>query len=330
MVGVVQIGLGPIGIGVAKLLAEKPECRIVAAVDPAPDKAGRDLGELIGQPGVQGIRVAASLKEADLAGAEVAVICTGSNLERVALQIREAVEKGLHVVSTNEELAFPYKRYPALSAELDNLARSHGVSIVGVGVNPGYVMDLLPTILTLPTVRVDQIVVTRVVDAAGRRGPLQKKVGVGITPEEFNERVAGGTIRHVGLTESLHIVADSLGWELDEVTESIAPVIAVQETVTVAGTVPAGAVLGVHQIARGVRGDRELLRLDLAMYAGAPDPVDRIVIAGVPEIVFEAKGGIHGDVATWAITANIVGQIGRATPGLRTMRDLAVPRAWCV
>lgn len=315
-------GLGPIGLGIARLALARPGIEVVGAVDIDPSKAGRDLGEVLGGPAT-GITIGASAAET-LASVRPQVVlhATQSTLERVAPQLVMIVEAGANVVSTCEELAYPWTAQPQLAAELDMVARRADVTLLGTGINPGYAMDALPLMLTAPCASVSAVRVLRVVDAAQRRGALQHKVGAGLTHEAFEAMVRAGTVRHVGLPESLHMLATALGWRLDRSEDSIAAVLAEQPIHTEHVQVAAGQVAGVRQVARGFIGDREVLTLELRMYVGAPDPQDTVEIEGDPPVRMTIAGGLQGDIATAAIVINAVPSVLRAGPGLASMADI--------
>jgi 2,4-diaminopentanoate dehydrogenase len=240
----------------------------------------------------------------------------------VMAQLFGCIEAGACVVSTCEELSYPWRKHPELAAKLDAAAKDEGVAVVGTGVNPGFVMDKL--LLTLASVaqRVDAVKALRVVDASHRRLPLQRKIGAGLSPEEFRERVAAGSIRHHGLPESVAMVGDALGFDLDDVTETVQPVIAKEAVKTEFLEVHAGQAAGVHQIARGIAGGKEKIHMELRMYLGAADPVDTVSLMGEPNITMTVPGGTHGDTATAAVVVNTIPLILAAPAGLRTSRDL--------
>jgi len=302
---------------------------LVGAVDIDPDKVGRDVGSLLGLEGRTGISVSADA-EAALAESrpDVVVHCTSSFLDRIEGQVAACVHAGAHVVSSTEELAYPYDRDPALSARIDALAREHGVAVVGTGVNPGYAMDTLALAATAPCVAVRSVHVERVVDAGTRRLPLQRKVGAGITEEAFSERKAAGGFGHIGLVESVRLVAAGLGWALDAVEETLAPVLAERAADTPFLSVSRGQVAGIHHAARGLVGGREVITLDLKMFVGAEGSRDAVTVEGDPPIRLLAEGGIFGDTATVGLLVNTAGLVGQALPGLHTMADLPVPRAF--
>jgi 4-hydroxy-tetrahydrodipicolinate reductase len=303
---VIHYGLGPIGLGIARLLLERGY-QIVGAVDIDPAKVGRDLGSLLDGPPL-GIEVTADPDDAMRTGAQIAVHSTGSRLLAVLPQLEMLVEAGLHVASTCEELAFPWRAHAEAARRLDALARRHGVTVVGLGVNPGFAMDALPLLLTAPCGRVDRVVVERRVDVGRRREQLQHKVGVGLTPAAFTAGVREGRVGHVGLPESAAMIADALGWDLADLAEEVHALVG-----------PDGLVMGIHQVVRGRRpgdaDDAPSLLLDLQMAVGLPGR-DAVTIHGHPTLQMDVAGGIHGDVATWAIVANALPLILEAPAGL--------------
>ena len=320
---VALVGLGPIGIEVGKALLGRPHIEILGAADPATTIAGRTLSDVLGSaatgPSVDASTAALYARSAgDRGRRDVVVLCTGSRLESVLPQIEEAIQAGFHVVSTCEELAYPELKNSVLGHRIDKKARERGVGVLGTGVNPGLVMDRLALAAAAACVRVDRVKVTRVVDAAKRRGPLRAKVGAGLTKEEFLKGVAARKLGHVGLSESAAIIALGLGFPIEEITETIEPVLAKQETDGIA----VGHVLGLHQIALVQAGDEVKVELDLTMAVGVSDPSDTITIEGDPPVNMRVSGGFHGDRATVGCVVNAIPFIVGATPGLHTVVTL--------
>ncbi|HEV2299132.1 MAG TPA: hypothetical protein VGR72_11515 [Candidatus Acidoferrales bacterium] len=320
---VVQFGVGPIGASIVQLMRQKQALEIAGAIDSDPQKAGRDLGEVVGAADAPwGIRVSADADKALESQVDVVIHCTSSYLKDVMSQLLTCLGAGCCVVSTCEELAYPFRKHPELAAQLDAAAKEEGVALVGTGVNPGFVMDKMVLTLAAVAQRVDSARAVRIVDAAKRRLPLQKKVGAGMTPEEFREKVAAGIIKHHGLPESVAMVADGLGFALDDIRETIEPVIAESVVKTPFLEVAPGQVAGVHQVARGTAGGAEKIFMELKMYVGAKDPADTISLTGEPNISLTVPGGTHGDIATAAVAVNAIPVILAAPAGLRTGRDL--------
>jgi len=320
---VVQLGVGPIGAAIARLIRQKPSLEIVGAVDKDPSKAGRDLGELAdASDRPWGIRISAEISPALEESPDVVVHSTSSYLASVADELLACISAGCCVVSTCEELSYPFRKHPQLSAKLDAIARQEGVALVGTGVNPGFVMDKLVLTLSAAAQRVDWARATRVVDASARRLPLQKKIGAGLECEEFRELVAAGRIKHHGLPESIAMTADGLGFKLDDISETIEPILAKETVKTEFLEVTPGQVAGVHQIARGTAAGQEKVLMELQMYVGAKQPSDTVELRGHPNLSMIIPGGTHGDLATTAIAVNAIPAILQAPAGLRTVRDL--------
>jgi hypothetical protein len=324
----IHYGLGPIGSGIARLAAQRANLEIVGGIDIDEQKAGKDMGEVIGLDQPMGLMVssdpAAVLSHPE---ADVVLHSTGSYMEQVRPQLVEIIEAGLNIVSTCEELAYPWAQYPALAEELDKLAKKHGVTVLGTGVNPGFAQDTIAIAATGVCQDVKHITVTRTVEAGERRPQLQQKVGAGLSVAEFEEKAKKREIRHVGLEESLTMVAHALGWQLDKVTETIEPVVAEKPVKSQFVEVKRGQVSGVHQVARGFKGGQELIVLHLYMHLGTENPGDSVVIEGTPDIELTIKG-IHGDLATAAMAVNAVPKVVSAPPGLVTMKDLALVCPW--
>lgn len=328
---VIQYGLGPIGAAAArKVLDAAPfPLDLVGAIDIDPEKVGRDVGDLLhlGEP--TGVRISddasAVFAEED---ADVVIHTTSSSLAEVYDQIERCLKHNLHVVSSTEELLFPYERYPELSTKLDQVAREQERVVLGTGVNPGFVMDTLALAATGMCTDVRRVSIERVVNAAERRGPLQEKIGAGRSPEVFDELKSEGNVGHVGLVESLLFIVDGLNWSLDRYDEQLAPVIAEDPVHTDYVSVEPGQVAGIHHTARGFIGTETVVALDLQMYVGANNPHDAVEIDGDPPIDLEIRNGIFGDTATVGALINAIPQVVDARPGLQTMKSLPIPRAF--
>ena len=302
--------------------------RVVAAVDTDPSLQGVRLDDLA--PGAGDAAVTASLEEACGVGCDCAVVSTSSDLARCAGTFRTLLSRGVSVVSTCEELLYPWLRHAALAEELEGLCARHGSRLLGTGVNPGFLMDTLPVAATAVCRGVRGVQVWRIQDASTRRGPFQQKIGAGLDETEFAARVRAGTLRHVGLGESLHFVAHYLGLRVDEWHETIEPVRAVREIEWAQGRIEPGKVAGVRQVGVAVsRSDgveRPVITLEFQAAIGQADPHDRVMIDAEPRIDLMVKGGVHGDVATTAITLNAIPSLLAATPGLHTMATIPIVR----
>lgn len=319
-------GLGPIGVGVAKQLAERAGFKLVAAIDIDPVKVGRDVGDLIGARRRLGVKVTPDASKAIRASnPDIVVLCTSSSVKSVMPQVEAILKTRTPIVSTTEELSYPSYTHSRYARQIDNWARKAKVAVLATGVNPGFAMDALPVALTAVCERVDRISVQRVQDARIRRLPFQQKIGAGLTTEQFQRKVDDESVRHVGLTESIAMIADALGWTLDRITDDIQPKLA---TVTISSeflAVDPGYVCGIIQDGVGYRGRTPVIKLHMEAYLGAPESFDAVDIDGNPNLSMKIAGGIHGDVATASIVVNSIPKVIAASPGLHTMLDMTLP-----
>lgn len=326
-VRVVSFGLGPIGMAAARLALQKSTLQLVGAVDVDPAKVGKDLGDLLELGRTTGIQVEADAKKAlDRLKPDAVLHCTSSFLPAIKDQLLTLAERGIDVVSSTEELLVPDHQHPELAAELDAAAKAGGATILGTGVNPGYAMDFLAVIASAVAFDVQAVKCVRVVDAATRRQPLQKKVGAGLTKSEFHKQLDTGKFGHIGMRESVALVARGLGFAVDRIEHTVEPVLAPEDHKTPFLVVKEGEVAGIRNHGFGYIGKRTVVHLDLAMYVGAPDPHDTVELESVPPIQLRFPEGIPGDQATAAILVNNVHGVVASRPGLVTVLDVPVPR----
>ena len=323
---VLHVGVGPIGAAVAKQLLARRGFRIVGAVDTDPAKIDRDLGEVLGIGRRLRIRVSHSLVGTiKAARPDVAVLCTSSSLKVVAEAFEEVLKRRVPIVTTTEEAAYPSRANRATARRIDAAARRAKVAVLGTGVNPGFTMDALPIALTALCERVDRIEVRRVQDARIRRLPFQQKIGAGLTVAEFSDQVRSGSVRHVGFTESIQMIADAMGWKLDRIVDDVAPQVAEASVESDFLAVAAGQVSGVIQTGAGFVGAEAKIALRLEAYLGAPESYDSVLIDGSPRLYSKIAGGVHGDIATASMVVNSIPAVLAAAPGFHTMRDLRLP-----
>ena len=318
----IQFGCGPVGCAVAKLAYKRQNIELVGAVDVDPAKVGKDLGEVMGTSTLLGVTITDNINEI-LANQKVDVVFhqTASTMKTVTPQLVQLILLGLNVVSSAEELSYPYiSNY--------DLAKAHNVSVLGTGINPGFLMDTWPIAMTAVCEQVTYIKSKRVQNATTRRLPFQKKIGAGCTLTEFDELVEAKTLRHVGLTESIYMIAAGLGWKLSKVTESIRPVIAEELAQSQYITVEPGQAAGVKQVGLAYIGDREVMRLEFEASLIASESYDAVYITGTPGIEAVIKGGVHGDIGTASMVVNCAHRVVEARPGLVTMNDLPLVSCW--
>ncbi len=309
---VIVFGAGPIGIGVARELATRASLRLLAVVDTDPGKQGSSGAvEVVQRP-------------PDVAAA-VAVLTTTSSLRKLAPLALDCIARGWHVVSTCEELAWPFGgALDDVASSLDNAARAAGVCVLGTGVNPGFVMDALPLALTAPCRAVTQVRVERVQDAAPRRRPFQDKVGVGMQPDDVTRGLRQRSMGHVGLENSARMVAHRLGLVVTAFHEVGTVVVAQHEVTCGQRTVHSGEVLGVEQTGTARHEGGVAVELYFRATFGQIGAHDRVLVSGEPSIDVTVAGGIPGDTATCAMVVNSIPTLLWARPGLRTMADIGL------
>ena len=322
--------MGVVGGMIAKSLLQKEGVEIVGAVDVAKDKINKDLGQLLGLEKKIGVTVSDSLDSLPHnVKADVAVHATSSYLKDTGSQIISLAQHGLNVVSTCEELSYPFVSEPELAAKIDRAAKECDVSVLGTGINPGFLMDALVIILTAPCQSIESIHVSRVMNAATRRLPFQKKIGAGLSKKEFEQKIKHTQITgHVGLEQSIEMIADALAWKLDTVIiEPVRPVVAEKTVQSNDIKVRIGAAAGLRQKAKAMMNGKEAVVLDFQAYIGAKKEYDSVRIKGVPEINQRISPCVHGDLGTVAMIVNMIPKVLNAHPGLLTMKDLPIPSA---
>jgi hypothetical protein len=327
-VRVIQYGLGPIGSAMARHVCERGGLKLVAAIDIDPAKVGKDAGEIIDLGKSLGFNVVDTLSAAlSHSEGDVVLHTTSSYFDTFKGQILEILAAGLDVVSTSEELSFPWLAHGGEATEVDAAAKRAGKTVLGTGVNPGFLMDALPLSLTAICQRVDRIQVTRVINASTRRGPFQAKIGSGMSVEDFQAKMAAGRMGHVGLPESVGMVFSTLGQQLVRYESAVEPVVANRRVKTDYFDVQPGQVKGLKQVSRGYSRDGEFLTLTFLAALEAGDEADTIKITGLPNLEVTLKG-TNGDIATVAIAVNAIRRVREAGPGLVTMRDLRIVTCW--
>jgi hypothetical protein len=325
-VRIAQFGLGIIGIEAIKLAATKPWAQVVGGIDIDPAKSRHSLGQITG---LNFLEKAAVYRDFDAmmrhVQPDVVLHTAGSNADEAFDQIEPMVRSGVSVVSSCEQLLYPQLRQPERSVEMDQLCREFRAAVVGTGVNPGFVMDVLPICLTGVNRSVENIFVQRVVNASTRRMQLQKKIGSGMEPEYFRALFKSGKAGHAGFRESAALICHCLGWPTDQITEECEPVVADHDIKTEFFSVKTGLTCGLHQVVRAHANGKVPLTMDLKMYLDAADPHDAVRITGEPSLDVRLNGGVAGDQATVAALVNAVPRLLKAGSGLHLMTDLSVP-----
>jgi 4-hydroxy-tetrahydrodipicolinate reductase len=323
---IAQFGLGLIGIEAVRLAAAKPWAQVVGGIDIDPSLASRSLRSVTAVRGLDDAVVYPDFAQLmEQAQPDVVIHTAGSKVAEAFDQLEPIVRAGVSVVSSCEELLFPALREPRRSAQFADLCRNFGAAVVGTGVNPGFVMDVLPVCLTGVSRSVRSIYVERVVNASTRRMQLQKKIGSGMEPDHFRGLFHAGAAGHAGFRESAALVCHCLGWTPQKIEETCEPITADHDIKTKFFSVKKGQSCGLHQVVSAYVDGEVRLKMDLKMYLDAPDPHDAIRIDGEPKLDVTLNGGVAGDAATVAALINAVPRVLEAGAGLHLMTDLAVP-----
>lgn len=330
-INVVHWGLGAMGGGIARLVQTRPGLISHGAIDADPGKAGLDLGEAA----VMGRRLGVPVYQEPgpaLEGGDVCLIATSSLVEEVFPQIEAALEAGLDVICLAEEMAFPWASHHDLAEEIDALAKRKRCTVLGTGINPGFVLDTLIIALTGVCSQVRRIRAARINDLSPFGPTVMRAQGVGTSPEEFRRGLAGGVIvGHIGFPESIRLIARALGWEIDRIEQEREPIVSKTHRQTAYLKVEPGMVAGCRQTARAYVKGQEVISLEhpqqILPEVEGVQTGDFIWIEGEPDISVSIRPEIPGGKGTIAIAVNMIPAVLEARPGLLTMADLPVPRA---
>ena len=332
MIRVVTWGLGAMSSGIAKNLLDKEGIEIVGAIDRNDEMVGKDLGTFLGK-NETGIAISNEEdKVLDETYPDLVVIATHSFLPVVFPQIIKSIKKNINVVTIAEEVAYPFYNHPEESEIIDQMANKHGVTVLGTGVNPGFVFDQLVLNMTGSCLKVDKIEAQRINDLSPFGKTVMETQGVGTTVEEFNKGIEEGTIvGHIGFQQSIRMIADYLGWELDKIVEEREPIVSKTKRETNVVKVEPGMVAGCRHTGKGYIGDEAVIELihpqQILPEIEDVDTGDYIKIEGDPNINLSIKPEIPGGKGTMALACNMIPVINEWRPGLYSMADLPIPIA---
>lgn len=332
MIKVAVWGTGMMGQGLLGFLLDRPEdVELVGAIDSSPDKEGVTVGELLDRS--CDVKVTADSAAVLAEKPDVVCVCTQSFLHEITDQVEPSIRAGANVLCTAETLAYPWASDPEWADRIDALAKEYGVSVLGAGINPGFVLDALIVMLTSVGLHVDRIEAQRVNDLSPFGPTVMKSQGVGTTVAEFEAGVAAGTIAgHIGFPESIHLIGKALGWKIDRIEETREPIVTSIKRSTPHVTVAAGDVAGCKQVGRGYVGGE--LKIELIhpqqIHPGMEgvSTGDYIRIYGDPDVSMAITPEIPGGKGTYASTGNYIPLIGDAPAGIVTVVDLPLPRFW--
>ena len=333
-VKVIMWGIGEMGKGMVEMLLDKKGVEIVGVVGRT-YRLGKSMYDYLDVE--RGDREDIIIKEYDELikekAADVVIISTDSFTKDNFDKIKLCLENKINVISTAEEMSYPYAQEPELAKEMDRIAKENGVTVLGTGINPGLIMDLLVVTLTGACIDVESIKAERVNNLSPFGPAVMNGQGVGITVDEFNRRVKENTLDgHVGFPESITMVADALGWELsDEIELSREPIVSSVYRKAPNAEVQAGDVAGCNMKGFGkVDGQLKIemvhpQQVEPQLEGGSTG--DYITIKGTPNINMSITPEVPGGIGTIAMCVNMIPQVINSRPGLKTMIDLPVPRA---
>jgi 4-hydroxy-tetrahydrodipicolinate reductase len=330
---VLVLGMGQMGSGIARLVLDKQGLELVGACGHRPEHLGMDVGRAIGVDRELGIRISADLESTiKSTRPHIAIQATCSRVADAAVEISTLIRHGIHVISIAEEMAYPTCASPALADELHRLAVANKVSVLGTGINPGFVLDLLVIALTGVCASIESITATRVNDLSPYGLTVLRSQGVGLWPEEFQQGLKDhSVVGHIGFPQSIHMIARALGWEIERITESREPIVARLRRETPFVKVAPGQVAGCLHTAIAYRGEKPVITLihpqQIQPQIEGVETGDTIAICGIPNVGLAGSPEIPGGTATIALAVNMIPRVLNARPGLHTMAELPVPAA---
>ena len=329
-------GLGAMGSGMADMLLEKQGVEIVGVCDIHPQRVGQELHEVLGRSRNHHPQVFISPDVDEILSkttADIALLATDSFTAKALPKILKLVQNGLNVISTAEEMAYPQAQNPALAQQIDEEAQKNGVSVLGTGINPGLIMDLMVVMLTGACRDVSKVEAERINSLSPFGPAVMEEQGVGTHPEEFLTGVQNGEIAgHVGFPESVGMIAQGIGWKLDgPVKQTQQAIITSVPRTTPYISIKPGDVAGCDQRGRATMAGKECLSMihpqQIEPQEEGVETGDYIRITGTPNISMAIQPEIPGGIGTIAMCVNMIPQVINASPGLKTMLDLPVPRA---
>lgn len=328
-------GFGAMGSGMAKMLLTKKGVDIVGVCDMHPERVGKSIFDILGVKKGNRKDVVINDKIEEVLTEKSCDIClcaTDSFTKNAFPKLKFALEKKINVISTAEEMSYPKAQNPELAEELNKIAKENGVTILGTGINPGLIMDLLVVCLTGCMTNVEHVEAKRVNSLSPFGPAVMEEQGVGLKIDVFNKLVEDGTLAgHVGFAESVNMIADAIGWKVDKFQQQMAPIVTSIDRKSPYGFAAAGDVAGVNMTGQGyVDGEAKIDMIhpqQIEPEMEGTSTGDYITIKGTPEVNMCIKPEVEGGLGTIAMVVNMIPHVINAKPGLKTMIDLPVPRA---
>lgn len=328
-------GFGAMGSGMAKMLLNKKGVEIVGVCDMAPHRVGKSVYEVleVEKGSRPEVIIKPEINEVLTEGCcDICLVATDTFTKKVFPKLKTVLEKKINVITTAEEMAYPQAQNPELASEIDKIAKENGVSILGTGINPGLIMDLLVVCLTGCMMDVEHIEAKRVNSLSPFGPAVMEEQGVGVTSQEFENGVKEGTLAgHVGFAESVGMIADAIGWKVEKFEQQMKPIVTSVDRKSPFGFAKAGDVAGVNMTGQGwVEGEVKIDMIhpqQIEPEMEGTETGDYITIKGTPDIHMANKPEVEGGIGTIAMCVNMIPHVINADPGLKTMIDLPVPRA---
>lgn len=328
-------GFGAMGSGMARMILKKEGIEIVAVCDKSPERINKSIYEVLNvereeRPEVI-IKDDASEAFTEKC-ADVVLLATDSFTKGAFDKIKLVLERKINVISTAEEMAYPMAQEPELAKQIDQIAKDNGVSVLGTGINPGFVLDLLILALTGTCEEVDYIKASRVNDLSPFGYAVMEEQGVGVTREAFEQGVEDGSIAgHVGFPESIKMITDGIGWNLDRIDQTREPIMSNIYRKSDYAEVQPGNVAGCRQCGYGYVDGKLKVEMEhpqqILPHLEGQSTGDYVTIKGIPNINLQITPEIPGGIGTIAMVVNSIPHVINAIPGLKTMLDIPVPRA---
>lgn len=326
-------GFGAMGAGMAEMLLKKEGVDIVGVCDLHPERVGKSVGEVLGTDRCTDVMISGDIEEVlSVEGINLCLLATDSFTKGAFGKLKLIMEKGINVITTAEEMAYPQAKEPELTKELNAIAKANGVTVLGTGINPGMIMDLLVVCLTGCMETVEHIEAKRVNSLSPFGVTVMEEQGVGITEAAFTKRKDAGELAgHVGFTESVNMISDAIGWKIDRFEQQMKPILTTVDRTSPYGFAGAGTLAGINMTGQGYIDGQ--VKIDM-IHPQQIEPEmegthtgDYITIKGSPEVNMAITPEVDGGIGTIAMCVNMIPHVLNAKPGLKTMIDLPVPRA---
>jgi len=327
-------GFGAMGAGAAESLISKTGVEVVGVCDINPKIVGKDMYEVLGaeRNDKPAVIISDDIDEVLKLGADICITATDSFTAKAFPRLKKVMEAGINVVSTAEEMAYPKAQEPKLAEELNRIAKENNVTILGTGINPGLMMDLLAVCISGAMTDLESVECRRVNSLSPFGPTVMEEQGVGMKVATFMEKVENGTMAgHVGFAESIGMIAEAVGWEVDKFEQQMEPIVTSIDRTSPYGFAAAGDVAGVNMTGQGfVDGELKLNMIHPQQIEPEMEGThtgDYIVLKGTPNVNMSITPEIDGGIGTIAMVVNMIPHVINARPGLKTMLDLPVPRA---